>query len=76
MLGNSLKFTERGEIAVEMRREKESEDHTIFHFSIRDTAIGIPAEKQQLICDAFSHADLSSTREFRSTGLGPAISSD
>jgi len=74
MLGEALKFTELGEIAVEVRREMESEDHNIFHFSVRDKGIRIPAERQQPIFDAFSEADLSSTREGGSTGLGLAVS--
>jgi two-component system sensor histidine kinase/response regulator len=74
LVGNALKFTERGEIAVAVRREMESEDCTIFHFSVRDTGIGIPPKKQRLIFDAFSQADLSLTRKFGGTGLGLAIS--
>jgi len=74
LVGNALKFTERGEIAVAVRREMESEDYTIFHFSVRDTGIGIPPEKQRLIFDAFFQADLSLTRKFGGTGLGLAIS--
>ncbi|MGC2467086.1 MAG: PAS domain S-box protein [Candidatus Acidiferrum sp.] len=74
LVGNALKFTQRGEIVVEVRRETERHDCTIFHFSVRDTGIGIPLEKQQLIFDAFSQADSSTTRNFGGTGLGLAIS--
>jgi PAS domain S-box-containing protein len=67
---NALKFTAQGEIAVEVRKEMDSEGHTIFHFSVRDTGIGIPHAKQQVIFDAFSQADSSLARKFRGTGLG------
>jgi two-component system sensor histidine kinase/response regulator len=74
LVGNALKFTERGEIAVEVRREMESEDHTVFHFSVRDTGIGISHEKQQLLFDAFSQTDSSLNRQHEATELGLAIS--
>ena len=73
-MGNALKFTERGKIAVELREDLESDGHTIFHFTVRDTGIGIPSEKQQLIFESFSQADSSTTRKFGGTGLGLAIS--
>jgi PAS domain S-box-containing protein len=75
LIGNALKFTEQGEIVVEVRKEAESYDCAVLHFSVRDTGIGIPQEKQQLIFDAFSQADSSSTRKFGGTGLGLTISS-
>jgi signal transduction histidine kinase len=74
LVGNALKFTERGEVVVEARKETERDDCTTFHFSVRDTGIGIPNDKQQLIFDAFSQADSSSTRKFGGTGLGLTIS--
>jgi two-component system, sensor histidine kinase and response regulator len=74
LVGNALKFTEQGEIVVEVRKETESDHFTIFHFSVRDTGIGIPLAKQRLIFDAFSQADSSATRKFGGTGLGLAIS--
>jgi signal transduction histidine kinase len=74
LVGNALKFTVRGEIAVAVRKEMESEDCTIFHFSVRDTGMGIPHEKQHSIFHAFSQADSSTTRKFGGTGLGLAIS--
>jgi two-component system sensor histidine kinase/response regulator len=74
LVGNALKFTERGEIMVEVRKEPGRTDSALLHFSVRDTGIGIPQEKLQLIFDAFSQADSSSTRKFGGTGLGLAIS--
>ncbi len=74
LVGNALKFTEQGEIVVEVRKETESDDCAVLHFSVRDTGIGIPLEKQELIFDAFSQADPSTTRKFGGTGLGLAIS--
>jgi PAS domain S-box-containing protein len=74
LVGNALKFTEQGEIVVEVRKEAESDGCGVFHFSIRDTGIGIPHEKQQMIFDEFSQVDSSSTRKFGGTGLGLAIS--
>jgi two-component system sensor histidine kinase/response regulator len=73
LVGNALKFTDRGEIAVEVRKEEESERFAMLHFSVRDTGIGIPLEKQQMIFDEFSQADSSTTRKFGGTGLGLAI---
>jgi len=75
LVQNAVKFTERGQIVVEVRREKEIDNCTMFHFSVRDTGIGIPLEKQRLIFDPFSQADSSSTRNYGGTGLGLAISS-
>jgi len=74
LLGNALKFTSQGEVALEVRRETEIEDRAVFHFSVRDTGIGIPREKHELIFEAFSQVDSSSTRKFGGAGLGLAIS--
>ena len=74
LVGNALKFTERGRIVVEVREETEGDNWAIFNFSVGDTGIGIPLEKQRLIFDAFSQADSSTTRKFGGTGLGLAIS--
>jgi len=74
LVGNAVKFTERGEIVVEVRKETEHNKEAMFHFSVRDTGIGIAVEKQELIFDAFSQVDSSTTRKFGGTGLGLAIS--
>jgi two-component system sensor histidine kinase/response regulator len=73
LIGNSIKFTERGEIEVKIRPEAHSGEVTRLHFTVRDTGIGIPAEKQQKIFEAFSQADSSTTRKYGGTGLGLTI---
>ena len=75
LLGNAIKFTERG--SVSLRAEVESCDPTNvrLHFSVSDTGIGIAPEKQQLIFEAFSQADGSTSRKYGGTGLGLAICS-
>jgi signal transduction histidine kinase/CheY-like chemotaxis protein len=73
LLGNALKFTEKGEINLRVQRETGDGAVTILHFSVQDTGIGIPAEKQARIFDAFTQADGSTTRRFGGTGLGLTI---
>jgi signal transduction histidine kinase/CheY-like chemotaxis protein len=73
LVGNSIKFTEQGEIAVSVQQDSATIDSTILHFVIRDTGVGIPADKQQHIFDAFSQADGSMARKYGGTGLGLAI---
>ena len=63
LLGNSIKFTERGEISLRVEVESRREDSALLHFSVTDTGIGIPREKQQSIFDVFSQADSSPTRD-------------
>ena len=74
LLGNSLKFTEKGEINLMVQRESGDDAVTSLHFSVQDTGIGIPAEKQARIFEAFTQADGSTTRRFGGTGLGLTIS--
>lgn len=73
LVGNALKFTERGEIAIHIRRVEEGPDHSLVKVSVRDTGIGIPLDAQEKIFDPFSQADSSMTRRFGGTGLGLAI---
>jgi PAS domain S-box-containing protein len=75
LVENAIKFTRRGEIAVGVDIESRQGENLLLHFSIRDTGIGIPAEKQKVIFDAFTQADSSMTREYGGTGLGLTISS-
>jgi two-component system sensor kinase len=74
LAGNAIKFTDRGEVVMDVGLETASDDEVLLHFAIRDTGIGIPADKQQLIFEAFRQADSSTTRRFGGTGLGLAIS--
>ena len=73
LLGNALKFTEQGEIAL-CADCKCQGDRIAIHFVVRDTGIGIPEEKQDLIFKPFSQADSSTTRKHGGTGLGLTIS--
>ncbi len=78
LVGNAIKFTARGEVALwvnMLEPPKDNEKSFLLRFAVSDTGIGIPAEKQQLIFDAFSQADNSTTRQFGGTGLGLTISS-
>ncbi len=75
LVGNALKFTERGRIVIAVRGDARHEGSVKLHFSVADTGIGIRADKQAHIFEAFSQADGSTTRRFGGTGLGLAISS-
>jgi two-component system, sensor histidine kinase and response regulator len=75
LIGNAIKFTERGEVVVDVRTEREDEGDVVLHVSVRDTGPGIPTDKHEAIFDAFRQADSSTTRRHGGTGLGLAISS-
>lgn len=75
LIGNSIKFTDEGEVVLQVYLEEEQEDSIALRFRVRDTGVGIPKAKQDLIFDAFSQADGSTTRRFGGTGLGLSISS-
>ena len=74
LVGNAIKFTDSGEVVVRIEKESEIQDEITLHFSISDTGVGIPARKLQMIFEAFSQADGSTTRKYGGTGLGLAIS--
>lgn len=74
LVGNAIKFTDQGEIVVNISAISVDHHSADLHFSIRDTGIGIPADKQASIFVAFSQADTSTTRRFGGTGLGLTIS--
>ncbi len=75
LVGNAVKFTERGEIEVGVETESESEAGVLLHFRVRDSGIGIPKAKQEMIFEAFTQVDSSTTRNYGGTGLGLAITS-
>ena len=75
LVGNALKFTERGRIVIAVREDSRQAGSTKLQFSVTDTGMGIPENKQAHIFEAFSQADGSTTRRFGGTGLGLAISS-
>lgn len=75
LIGNSVKFTEAGEIVLKIEiLETLPEDKIVLHFLISDTGIGIPEEKQGAIFEKFSQADTSTTRKYGGSGLGLPIS--
>ena len=71
--GNSLKFTEEGEIAIRVEMESESDDSVKLHFMVSDTGIGIPQDKLDSIFKSFEQVDRSVTRKYGGTGLGLSI---
>ncbi len=75
LVGNAIKFTERGEVVLDVTRHAPKVDEMELHFRVSDTGIGIPRDKQGLIFESFEQVENSRTRRFSGTGLGLAISS-
>ncbi|HYK90767.1 MAG TPA: response regulator [Acidobacteriota bacterium] len=75
LVGNAIKFTEKGEVLLQVAVESISEFEVCLHFSVWDTGMGIPSDKHQMIFEAFAQVDSSASRRFGGTGLGLAITS-
>jgi CheY-like chemotaxis protein len=75
LLSNAIKFTDTGSIAVQATTRERRGQSLVLEFSVADTGVGIPADKMDLIFEAFRQADGSNTRKYGGTGLGLTISS-
>lgn len=75
LIGNAIKFTTRGEVILRVSLASREPDRAAIHFAIRDTGIGVPAEKIRMIFEPFTQADTSINRNFGGTGLGLTICS-
>lgn len=73
LMSNALKFTHEGQVLVKFSSKPEDNNHTIFNIEVKDSGIGIPEDKQDLIFNKFDQADQSTTRQFGGTGLGLSI---
>jgi PAS domain S-box-containing protein len=73
LVGNAIKFTTKGEVLIHAEPFKDSPTHTTVRFSVKDTGIGIPPEREAAIFDRFTQADGSTTRQYGGTGLGLTI---
>jgi signal transduction histidine kinase len=71
LIGNSIKFTRVGQITVTIGKSSDADE--MLHFSVCDTGVGIPSDKQAVVFEAFTQADNSATRRFGGTGLGLSI---
>jgi len=74
LAGNAIKFTDKGEILIRAEPEMETDTHATIRFSVKDTGIGIPPERQAAIFERFTQVDGSTTRRYGGTGLGLTIS--
>jgi len=75
LVGNAIKFTEKGSITLAAWMEPGEEEDAVLHLEVRDTGVGIPPERRQKIFESFTQADGSTTRKFGGTGLGLTITS-
>ncbi|MFW6351677.1 MAG: response regulator [Bacteroidota bacterium] len=74
LMGNSVKFTQEGEVVLKVNLERQDDQQLLVHFAIEDSGIGIPPEKREKIFESFTQADGSTTRKYGGTGLGTSIS--
>ncbi len=74
LVGNSIKFTNSGEVTLSVQPESQESERAMLRFTVRDTGLGIPPDKQESIFSPFTQADRSTTRNFGGTGLGLTIS--
>jgi PAS domain S-box-containing protein len=74
LVSNAIKFTHQGEVTLKVALVWKDEDRVRLHFSVKDTGIGIPEEKKDLLFEKFSQVETSTTRQYGGTGLGLAIS--
>jgi len=75
LVGNAIKFTEQGEVILEVQIESRAAEEAVLHFVVNDTGIGIPEDKRSIIFEMFEQADSTPTRRYGGTGLGLAIAS-
>jgi len=73
LVGNAVKFTDRGEVTIQVNLESREQSSLHLHFAVRDTGIGVPPSKQEAIFHPFEQGDSSTTRKYGGTGLGLAI---
>ena len=73
LIGNAIKFTEHGEVVLDVSVDGRSDDGVMLHVTVTDTGVGIPADKHEAIFSTFQQADMSTTRQYGGTGLGLAI---
>jgi len=73
LIGNAIKFTEHGEISVTVEEQSQGPGTTCLRFAVKDTGVGVPTDKQDMIFEAFSQADGSMARKYGGTGLGLTI---
>ena len=74
LTNNAVKFTEKGQILVEIELREKTDDQALIEFAVRDTGIGMTGEQMDKLFQSFSQADTSTTRKYGGTGLGLAIS--
>ena len=74
LVGNALKFTQKGEIGIEVHVAEDLDKRVKLRFAVEDTGIGIPQDKKKTIFESFTQADSSTTRKYGGTGLGTTIS--